>query len=80
MGRSPCLFRTKISSSESLVKRKVGIAASIEGVEGTTVIGIERKCQLDALGQIGIRDEVTSERNKVGITLLYSCAEVWMTV
>jgi len=39
-----------LRSSQSLVKRIVGISAGIEGIEGVPVIGIERKCQLDALG------------------------------
>ena len=36
-----------------LIGRVVGVAARIKGVEGSPVVVVEGKAELDALGQIG---------------------------
>src|SRR6266478_1385673 len=47
----------------------VGVAARIKGVEGASVVGIERKPQLDTLGQVWVRDEMTTERYQAGLAI-----------
>src|ERR1700736_1675200 len=52
-----------------LISRVVGVAAGIKGVEGAPVVVIERKAELDPLGQIRIRNKVATERNQAGIAI-----------
>ena len=51
-----------------LKNRIINVAASIEGIEGIAVVWIQWGAQLDALGQIGVRDEVASKSHGIGIT------------
>jgi hypothetical protein len=43
---------------------------SIEGVERVAVVVVERQSPPDALGQVGVRDEIAPECNQIGVTLL----------
>src|SRR6266852_6671760 len=47
----------------------IGVAASVESVKGVPVVSVQTQPEPDALGQVGIRDEMPSEGHQIGITL-----------
>src|ERR1700722_7184224 len=52
------------------VKRIVGVATGIKGVEGVAVIWVEGQAKLYALWQVWIGDEMPAKCHQVGIPLL----------
>src|SRR6266436_2979678 len=47
----------------------IGVAASVERVKRVPIVSTQRQPEPDAHWQIGIRDEMPSEGNQIGITL-----------
>src|SRR5271154_3102591 len=56
--------------NEIVVERVIGVAARIECIESVAVVFVQRKPEPDALGEIGIRDEVTAEGHEIGVSTL----------
>src|SRR6266478_8460492 len=52
------------------IKRIVGVAVGIEGVESCTIVRVEGQPKFDAPRQVWVGNEMTSERNQVSISLL----------
>ena len=48
-----------------VIKRIIGVAVEIEGVERRAIVRVERQPEFDALRQVWIRNEMTPERNQV---------------
>src|ERR1700760_1663313 len=74
MRHAPAVFGQRSIGSggdELLVDGVVGVAAGVEGVEGVAVVGVERETLLDAFGQVGVGDEVTSEGYEVRMSCGY---------
>jgi hypothetical protein len=53
------------------VKRIVGVAVGIEGIESFAIVGVQRESLADALRKIGIRGKVTAEGNYAGVSGKY---------
>src|ERR1700742_3680418 len=50
------------------VERVVGVGAGIESIEGVAIVWIQGQTQADALGEVGIGDEVAAEGDEIGVT------------
>src|SRR6266853_4749846 len=51
----------------------VGVAARGVAIEGAAVIWVQRQAEFDPPGQVGIRDEVTTEGDQAGIAVGDTC-------
>jgi hypothetical protein len=57
----------RYSGSYQVVEGVVGVPMGLEGIEGLAVVVVERQAKLDALGQIGVSNEMPSEGDRVGV-------------
>src|SRR6202022_5086320 len=51
------------------IERIIRVTARVKSVKRVTVVGVQRQPEPDALGQVGIRDEMPSEGHQIAITL-----------
>src|SRR5712671_6906658 len=59
-------------SDSPFIERIICVATSVESVKRVTIIRIQRQPESDALWQVGIRDEMPSERDQIRIALCNS--------
>jgi hypothetical protein len=50
------------------VRRIVDITSPVATIEGRTIVAVERQPPPEPFRQVGVRDEVAAERNKVRVT------------
>src|SRR5882762_6482788 len=63
-------MRSNSCDSDSPFKERIiRVAASVESVKCVTIVSIQRQPEPDTLWQVGIRDEMPSEGDQIGIAL-----------
>src|SRR5260370_13029579 len=77
-GRSAGLSKAQSGSGKPILYQRfvggvVGVAARVVAIEGAAVIWVQRQAEFDPPGQVGIRDEVTTEGDQAGIAVCDAC-------